>query len=232
MRKSKAIEMLSPGTRSSLEALGRPSTKPAPNTQRAGIRVPTRQLWPLPDGRAVLLVERFDWATYGRSHYLSAHSLLGYERVREQDTFGDYSYAGISRYLRKYGRRETFEADIVELYRRMALNVLANNTDDHLKNHGFIGDRTGLRLAPAFDLTPRPGTAPLHAIGIGRQGRAGTLDNVRSAAGRLGLNQELADEVIDEVFAVMKGWEMEMQRAGMSERDIGLLRACFTKPEF
>ncbi|HEX7027406.1 MAG TPA: type II toxin-antitoxin system HipA family toxin [Gammaproteobacteria bacterium] len=200
--------------------------------QRAGIRVPAHELSELPDGRAVLMVERFDWTASGRSHYLSAHALLGYERVREQDTYGDYSYAGISRYLRKYGRGETFEADVVELYRRMTLNVLAHNTDDHLKNHGFIGDRAGLRLAPAFDLTPRPGTAPLHAIGIGRQGRDGTLDNVRSAAGRLGLKRALADEVIDDVFAVMEGWEQEMERAGMNERDIGLLRLCFTKYPF
>lgn len=197
--------------------------------QRAAIRVPAHALEVLPDGRAVLLIERFDWTATGRSHYLSAHSLLGYERVREQDTFGDYSYAGIGRYLRKYGRRETFEYDVLELYRRMTLNVLANNTDDHLKNHGFLGDQTGLRLAPAFDLTPRPGTAPLHAIGIGPQGRAGTLDNVRRAAGQFGIKAGRADEIIREIVGVVKGWESEMRRAGMNERDVALLKPCFAK---
>lgn len=197
--------------------------------QRAGIRVPAHELSVLPDGRAVLLIERFDRATTGRQHYLSAHSLLGYERVREQDTFGDYSYAGISRYLRKYGCRETFEDDVVELYRRMVVNVLAHNTDDHLKNHGFLVDRAGLRLAPVFDLTPRPGTAPLHAIGIGQQGRAGTLDNVRSAAGQFGFGPVRADNVINKIAGVMKDWENEMRRAGMHEQDIALLARCFAK---
>lgn len=197
--------------------------------QHAGIRVPVHELSVLPDGRAVLLVERFDWTADGRHHYLSAHSLLGYERVREQDTFGDYSYAGISRYLRKYGHRETFEDDVLELYHRMAVNVLANNTDDHLKNHGFLAARSGLRLAPAFDLTPRPGTAPLHAIGVGLRGRAGTLDNVRSAAGQFGLAPAQADEIINEVAGVMQEWEHEMQRAGMHEHDIDLLKPCFEK---
>jgi serine/threonine-protein kinase HipA len=199
--------------------------------QRAGIQVPAHELEVLPDGRAVLLIERFDWTASGRSHYLSAHSLLGYERVREQDTFGDYSYAGIGRYLRRYGRRGTFEDDVAELYRRMLVNVLANNTDDHLKNHGFFGDQTGLRLAPAFDLTPRPGTAPIHAIGIGPEGRAGTLDNARSAAGQFGLGAAQADEIIREIVGVMKSWENEMRRAGMNKHDIGLLKACFEKPD-
>jgi serine/threonine-protein kinase HipA len=193
--------------------------------QRASIRVPAHELSILPDGRAVLLIERFDWTEDGRQHYLSAHSLLGYERVREQDTLGDYSYAGISRHLRKHGRRETFENDVVELYRRMVFNVLAHNTDDHLKNHGFLGDRTGLRLAPAFDLTPRPGTATVHALGIGPRGRAGRLDNVRDAAGRFGLKPVQADQIIQDVVDVMRGWEKEMRGTGMNERDVGLLRS-------
>lgn len=195
--------------------------------QRAGIRVPARGLSILPDGRAVLLVERFDGTTAGRQHYLSAHSLLGYERVREQDTFGDYSYAGISRCLRKYGCRTTFEDDVEELYRRLVFNVLSHNTDDHLKNHGFLVDRRGLRLAPAFDLTPRPGTAPVHAVGVGLQGRAGTLDNARSVAGQFGIRPAWADETVQKTIEVMKDWENEMRRAGVRRQDIALLKPCF-----
>lgn len=197
--------------------------------QRAGIRVPAHGLSILPDGRAVLLVERFDGTTTGRQHYLSAHSLLGYERVREQDTFGDYSYAGISRCLRKYGCRTTFEDDVEELYRRLVFNVLSHNTDDHLKNHGFLVDRRGLRLAPAFDLTPRPGTAPLHAIGIGQRGRAGSLENLRSAAGQFGLGLAQADNVISKIAGAMEDWENEMRQAGVRKQDIALLKPCFAK---
>lgn len=198
--------------------------------QCAGIRVQAHELSILPDGRAVLLVERFDCTTTGQQHYLSAHSLLGYERVREQDTFGDYSYAGIGRRLRKYGCRETFEDDVLELYRRMVFNVLSHNTDDHLKNHGFLADHRGLRLTPAFDLTPRPGTAPVHAVGVGLRGREGTLGNVRSVAGQFGITAKRADKTIQKIIEVMEDWENEMRRAGVRMRDIALLTTCFAKP--
>ena len=49
------------------------------------------------------------------------------------------------------------QADIEELWRRMAFSVLITNLDDHLHNHGFLhASRGQWRLAPAFDLNPFP----------------------------------------------------------------------------
>ena len=44
-----------------------------------------------------------------------------------------------------------------ELWRRLVFNVLISNTDDHLRNHGFLySGRDGWRLSPAYDLNPVP----------------------------------------------------------------------------
>ena len=43
------------------------------------------------------------------------------------------------------------------LWRRLVFNILISNTDDHLRNHGFLyTGQTGWRLSPAYDLNPMP----------------------------------------------------------------------------
>lgn len=50
-------------------------------------------------------------------------------------------------------------ADLRQLWRRLAFNILISNTDDHLRNHGFLyAGNAGWRLSPAFDLDPSPST--------------------------------------------------------------------------
>ena len=46
------------------------------------------------------------------------------------------------------------EHDSEEVFRRMVFNVLANNTDDHVKNFSFLMDEQGRwSLSPAYDMT-------------------------------------------------------------------------------
>jgi serine/threonine-protein kinase HipA len=67
--------------------------------------------------------------------------------------------------------------DARELWRRMVFNILCNNTDDHLRNHGFLWDagKHGWRLSPLYDVVPFPqvGQERYLAIGVGRQGQGG-----------------------------------------------------------
>ena len=46
--------------------------------------------------------------------------------------------------------------DLRELWTRAAYGRLISNTDDHLRNHGFLRSRAGWRLSPAFDINPTP----------------------------------------------------------------------------
>ena len=74
-----------------------------------------------------------------------------------------------------------------ELFKRMILNIMINNTDDHLKNHGFllydIKNHRYALLSPLFDILPRGTRASYpkeHALAIGSEGRFGTLRHALS----------------------------------------------------
>jgi serine/threonine-protein kinase HipA len=99
--------------------------------------------------KPVLLVQRFDRAGANRIPFLSAMSMLGARDTQQ------HSYLEIVDALRRHGAAP--ERDIQALWRRMVFNILISNTDDHLRNHGFLYAGTdGWQLSPAYDLNPVP----------------------------------------------------------------------------
>ncbi len=105
------------------------------------------------DGVSVAVIRRFDRDRKGaRVPYVSAATLL------DVDPAGEHAYTQIVDALRQHGAHA--QADIEELWRRMAFSILINNVDDHLRNHGFLHVAHGQwRLAPAFDVNPSPDRA-------------------------------------------------------------------------
>lgn len=88
----------------------------------------------------------------------------------------------------------------------MVFNVLIGNTDDHLKNHGFLHTGGYWRLAPAFDLLPQPGVLN-HAIGVGDAGTTGSIANALSRAARFGLTPREAARIADQLsLLVHRHW--------------------------
>ena len=97
----------------------------------------------------MLLLRRFDRTDGCRVPFLSAMSMLGADDNELR------SYLEIVDALRQYGAEPA--TDIRGLWRRIVFNVLISNTDDHLRNHGFLYQRgRGWRLSPAYDLNPVP----------------------------------------------------------------------------
>ena len=125
--------------------------------QRAGLNTPEVRLQRC-NGTSVLLVRRFDRLYVGRKiagriPFLSAMSLL-------QAADGDHaSYVDLAAALQTAGSAP--DIDLPELWARMVFNMCVCNVDDHLRNHGFLHDGTGWRLAPVYDLeTAHPGEKP------------------------------------------------------------------------
>ena len=52
----------------------------------------------------------------------------------------------------KYGAN--VNKDLKELWKRIVFSICVSNTDDHLRNHGFILTEKGWILSPAFDINP------------------------------------------------------------------------------
>jgi serine/threonine-protein kinase HipA len=54
------------------------------------------------------------------------------------------------------GDKNQVNADLEELWKRIVFNICVKNTDDHLRNHGFLLGENGWKLSPAFDINPVP----------------------------------------------------------------------------
>jgi serine/threonine-protein kinase HipA len=116
--------------------------------QRAGIVVPDARVETVKKS-PVLLLRRFDRDRARRVPFLSAMSMLG---AKDTET---RSYLEIADALRQHGAAP--KADMEALWRRLVFNILISNTDDHLRNHGFLYEgQAGWRLSPAYDLNPVP----------------------------------------------------------------------------
>ena len=121
--------------------------------KRAGLDVPRAELYRI-DGKPVFISERFDRTIAGaRIGYASAMTML------EASDREPRSYLEIADVI----ERESPHAaqDLRELWSRIGFFILVSNTDDHLRNHGFLRTVTaGWELAPAFDINPNPEAAP------------------------------------------------------------------------
>jgi serine/threonine-protein kinase HipA len=122
---------------------------------RAGIEVPERSLAPLGPGSTVLL-SRFDRTAGGaRIPYISALSLVS------GNDGGAFDYEDLAAQIEEAGADAG--TDLENLFRRVVLSVAIHNTDDHLRNTGFLHGHGGWRLSPIFDINPNPD------LGTGRQ---------------------------------------------------------------
>lgn len=175
--------------------------------RRCGIRVPHVKLEPIGKDK-VLLLERFDRpvigtgadARFGRRHYLSASTLVGLPYRSELG-----SYPVFAEKLRL--RSKHAKADLAELFSRMVFNILIDNTDDHLKNHGLLHDQGDYyTLSPAFDVVMQLTNLGYQALHVGARGSESTIANALSSAAHFGLDGKSARARVEEITAVVKNW--------------------------
>ena len=193
--------------------------------ERAGLRAPARRLLCVA-GRHVLLVRRFDREDNDtRLHYISTRTLLG---ARDLGTTADYGgRRGIAaRLARESGDPRT---DLRLLWKQAALNLLINNTDNHLRNHGLLRADGGWRLAPVFDLDPNPDTGTQFNTHFGGAAyRASGLRGLLSIAPDCGLDSLQTRTALAEVYEALSGWEEDARRHGASPAEVDLFVDAFT----
>jgi len=120
----------------------------------AGLRVPEVKSQRLTQRRHTYLSRRFDRLPTGeRIHFASAMTLLGY--ADGTDAAAGVSYLELAEFIMRNG--VAVAEDLAELWRRIVFNICVSNTDDHLRNHGFLlAPNEGWTLAPAYDMNPNP----------------------------------------------------------------------------
>lgn len=205
--------------------------------RECGMRVPPTRPVHLPDGRDVMLIERFDRVmlpegTFGKRHVVSALTMLG---MHESDT-ASASYADLAEVLNVHGAKGFVAADKLELFRRMVFNILVTNDDDHLRNHAFVWDHAnrGWRLSDLYDVVPKPQVAHERflVLGIGpAAGRLATLDNALSGAGRFGIARRDAIDIIGQLASVVREWRTYFERDGVPRAECDKIASAFRKPK-
>ncbi len=169
------------------------------------------------DGTPVALIRRFDRpAGGGRLMYASAATMLG----AEPGDPGEHAYTELVDALRQNGA--TPQADIEELWRRIAFSILITNVDDHLLNHGFLHVRRGLwRLAPAFDINPFPERVRELKTWVSEEtGPEATIEALMSVLPYFRLSLARAKAILAEVEHGVAAWRDEGQALGMTASDL------------
>jgi len=189
--------------------------------EKAGIRVPLWRYEKIAD-KPVLIIKRFDRAPEGRVPFLSAMSMIG-ARDNQQRSYVELAYA-----LAQNGSNPT--EDMEELWRRVVFSILVSNTDDHMRNHGFIYERyKGWRLSPAYDInaTPIDIKPRILSTAIDFDDGTASLDLALSVVAEFRITLKRANEIIREVGQVTKRWRDEAERHGLSKKEVDRMESAF-----
>jgi serine/threonine-protein kinase HipA len=167
-----------------------------------GLAVPQSLARKFASRQHTFLVKRFDRTPAGRLHFASAMTLTG--RLDGDDATTGASYLEIARVLIDHGANTV--ADLRELWSRIVFNLLVSNTDDHLRNHGFIlVPGKGWRLSDAYDMNPVPDSQALK-LNVSESDNAMDIDLARSVAPYFRVSRKLADEIIARSRTVVRQW--------------------------
>ena len=173
-------------------------------------------------GKQVILIRRFDRMDGRRIPFMSAMSMLG---ANDNEA---HSYLEIADVLRQYGAAT--KDDLAQLWRRIVFNVLISNTDDHLRNHGFLyASNAGWRLSPVYDLNPVPVDIRPRVLST-----AIDLDDATASIGpSTGDGRVLRAEdggrerIAVEVAQAVSDWRSEAARLNISTREIERMASAF-----
>lgn len=186
----------------------------------AGIRAPEIRLDSVAR-KPVLLLTRFDRRGTARIPFMSAMTALSADDNEAR------SYLDIADALRREGSEVT--TDLRELWRRLVFNVLVSNTDDHLRNHGFLHDGVGWRLAPAYDLNPMPTDVRprVHALALDEADATASMETAFNVAPRFGITAADARRIARDVGAAVRRWRAVGGTFGLKRRDLDRMESAF-----
>lgn len=189
--------------------------------KNAGIDVPVARV-EMVKKKPVLLLRRFDRDGTRRIPFLSAMSMLGSKEMETR------SYLEIVDALRQHGAAP--KADMEVLWRRLVFNILISNTDDHLRNHGFLyAGQEGWRLSPAYDLNPVPLDIKPRILttAISEDDNTASLALAMEVAGYFEIDDAKARGIAAQVGKAVAKWRDEAARLGIKKEEIDRMASAF-----
>ena len=181
----------------------------------AGIKVAETKVISTGSKYHTLLSRRFDRGEEGqRIHFASAMTLLG---LSDGDNASNgYGYLDIVDFIIQHCT--DVQANLQELYRRVAFNICIGNSDDHFRNHGFLLTAKGWTLSPAYDLNP---TLSQHqSLLINSVTSEANIGYLADASEEYMVEKDVARQIIGEVTDAVRGWQEIATRLHIQSREI------------
>lgn len=143
-----------------------------------------------------------------------------------EDTIRDNpaSYLDLAEFISTYGTN--IKENLHQLWRRIVFNIAISNTDDHLRNHGFILTDEGWVLSPAYDLNPSIDKDGL-ALNIDTDNNALDFEIAKSVGEYFRLDEKQMGKILKEVEEAVHAWEEIAEQIGISRAERELMQSAF-----
>jgi serine/threonine-protein kinase HipA len=137
-----------------------------------------------------------------------------------------HSYLDIADSIRQYGA--SVKEDLLELWKRMVFSILISNTDDHLRNHGFLyTGQNGWKLSPLYDVNPSPDNKNILSTYITQVDNTQDVELALSVCEYFSLDTASAKQIINDFKSVIKNWQNVAKQLGLNKSEIDKMESAF-----
>jgi serine/threonine-protein kinase HipA len=190
----------------------------------AGIQVAQGQAKRFSSQYHTFLSKRFDRERKVRRHFASAMTLLG--KTDGASYQEGVSYLHLADFIMSEGSEP--QQDLEELWRRMVFNICISNTDDHLRNHGFLLQNNGWKLSPAYDLNPNNEGFGL-SLNISETDNALDIGLAISVAPYFRLTSSKANAIVREVMTAVAQWAILAKQLQIPRSEQEMMKGVFIR---
>ena len=184
---------------------------------KCGLNVPLAKAERFANKHHTFLVKRFDRLPgEKRVHFSSAMTLLQHKDGDNHESGA--SYLGLVDFIISNGAPSKVNRDLEELWKRITFSVAVSNSDDHLRNHGFLLSEEGWELSPAYDINPNEMALGL-SLNISNASNALDFDVVKSVAKDFRVDLKRADDIIAKIINEVSSWEKVAEQFGIPRSD-------------
>ena len=189
---------------------------------QAGVEMTVCRLEHIAGRYNTFFTKRFDRKAGERIHFASAMTMTN----NNEDTIRDNpaSYLDLADFIQFSG--VNIQPDLHQLWRRIVFNIAISNTDDHLRNHGFILDDAGWKLSPAYDINPSIDKDGL-ALNIDQGDNSLDLDLAKSVGQYFKLTSSQMDAIIKDVLTSVNSWRTVASKIGIPRSEQELMAPAF-----
>ena len=187
------------------------------------LNVPESKLEKFSKYGSTFLVKRFDREKNKRIHFSSAMTMLG--KQDGASAVDGTSYIDIASFIKSFGCNP--KKDLIELWKRIVFNMAISNTDDHLRNHGFIMTSKGWELSPLYDVNPVPYGEYL-SLNVSESNNAIDISAAIEVSKFYGLSTNEAIVEANKIIRTVKNnWEKIAKSYGAPRREIEYMSQAF-----